>query len=106
MSLTGSFLLNGIIVLTLAVFLGVVLVWPRLTAGTPWHVAGRVVALALVNVLVLLTAATQLNAAYLFFAGWGDLRGAITGHLAQTSLHRGGAEKQAPNIAVRGARRR
>jgi pimeloyl-ACP methyl ester carboxylesterase len=102
MSLTGSFLLNGIIVLTLAVFLGVVLVWPRLTAGTPWHVAGRVVALAAVNVLVLLTAATQLNAAYLFFAGWGDLRGAFTGHLVQTSLHRGGAEKQAPNIAVRG----
>jgi hypothetical protein len=102
MSLTGPFLLDGIIVLTLVVFLGVVVVWPRLTPGTPWHVAGRVVALVLVNVLVLLTAATQLNAAYLFFAGWGDLRGAITGHLVQTSLHRGGAERQAPNIAVRG----
>lgn len=102
MSLTGPFFLDGLIVLTLVVFLGVVVVWPRLTAGTPWHVAGRVLALALVNVLVLLTAATQLNAAYLFFAGWGDLRGAITGHLVQTSLHRGGAEKQAPDIAVRG----
>ena len=35
MSLTGSFLLDGIIVLTLAVFLGVVLVWPRLTRRHP-----------------------------------------------------------------------
>ena len=102
MSLTGSFFLDGIIVLTLAAFVGVVLVWPRLTAQTPWHVGGRVVALVLVNLLVLLTAATQLNAAYLFFAGWGDLQGAITGHLAQTSLHRGGAESTAPNLAVRG----
>ena len=102
MSLTGPLFLDGIIVLTLAAFGGVVVVWPRLTPGTPWHVAGRVVALGLVNLLVLLAAATQLNAAYLFFAGWGDLRGAITGHLAQTSLHRGGDERQAPNIEVRG----
>src|SRR6476659_8677565 len=33
---------------------------------------------------------------------WGDLQGAITGHLAQTSLHRGGAESKAPNLAVWG----
>lgn len=102
MSLTGPFFLDGIIVLTLAAFLGLVVVWPRLTTGTPWHVAGRVVALGLVNLLVLLTAATQLNAAYLFFAGWGDLQGAMTGHLVKTSLHRGGAERQAANIRARG----
>ena len=102
MSLTGSFFLDAIIVLTLASFAALVVVWPRLTPATPLHVAGRVVALGAVNLLVLLTAATQLNAAYLFFAGWGDLRGAITGHVAQTSLHRGGAEAQAANIAVRG----
>ena len=102
MSLTGSFFLGGIVALTLAAFVGVVLVWPRLTAPTPWNVGGRVVALVLVNLLVLLTAATQLNAAYLFFAGWGDLQGAITGNLAQTSLHRGGAESKAPNLTVGG----
>ena len=35
--------------------------------------------LLLVNVLVLLTAATQLNAAFLFFADWTDLRNAFGG---------------------------
>jgi enterochelin esterase-like enzyme len=102
MSLTGPIFLNGIIVLTLAAFLAVIWIWPRLTAGTPWHVAGRVGALVLVNFLVLLTAATQLNANYLFFAGWADLKGALTGHVAQTSLHRGGAERTAPGISVAG----
>jgi pimeloyl-ACP methyl ester carboxylesterase len=102
MSLTGPFFLDGVVVLTLAVLLGVVVLWPRLAAGTPWHVAGRVVALGLANLLVLLTAATQLNATYLFFADWGDLQGAVTGHVVQTSLHRGGGEAQAPNIPVRG----
>jgi hypothetical protein len=101
-SLTGPFFLDGIIVVTLAAFVGVVVIWPRLTRRTPWHLAGRVGALALVNVLVLLTAATQLNAAYLFFASWGDLQGALTGHLVQTSLHRGGADAKAPNVKVRG----
>ncbi|MDH2416484.1 alpha/beta hydrolase-fold protein [Nocardioides sp. CER19] len=102
MSLTGSFFLDGIIVLTVVAFLAVIVLWPRLTRPTPWHVAGRVGALALVNLLVLLTAATQLNASYLFFAGWGDLRGAVTGHVAQTSLHRGGGERRAASIAVTG----
>ena len=96
MSLTGPIFLDGIVVLTLLAFLAVILVWPRLTPLTPWHVAGRAGALALVNFPVLLTAATQLNATYLFFAGWGDLRGAMTGHLAQTSLHRGGSSGRRP----------
>ncbi len=102
MSLTGSLFLGGIIALTVVVFGAVIVIWPRLTPGTPWHLAGRVAALLLVNVLVLLTAATQLNASYLFFATWGDLRGALTGHLTQTSLHRGGAETKAPDLAVHG----
>ena len=102
MSLTGPFFLDGIIALTMVAFFGLVAAWARLTSRTPWHVAGRVGALALVNALVLLTAATQLNAAYLFFAGWGDLQGAITGHVVQTGLDRGGAASQAPNISVRG----
>lgn len=102
MSLTGSFFLDGIVVLTVAAFAAVVWLWPRLSSRTPAHVAGRAGALAVVNVLVLLTAATQLNATYLFFAGWGDLQGALTGHLAQTSLHRGGGEHDAPNMPVAG----
>ena len=35
MSLTGSFFLDGIIVLTLVAFVGVVCVWPRLTPAPP-----------------------------------------------------------------------
>ncbi len=102
MSLTSSFFLDAVIALTIAAFLGLVVLWPRLTARTPWHVAGRVGALVLVNVLVLLTAATQLNSTFLFFAGWGDLQGALTGHLAQTGLDRGGAASHAPDLRVRG----
>ena len=102
MSLTGPIFLNGIIVLTIAAFVGVVLLWPRLTRRTPWHIAGRAGALLVVNLLVLLTAATQLNATYLFFASWADLQGALTGHMAQTALHRGGNEHQAPTLTVRG----
>lgn len=102
MSLTGPIFLDGIIVLTVAAFVAVILLWPRLTPPTPWHVAGRVGALALVNLLVLLTAATQMNATYLFFANWADLRGAVTGHLVETSLHRGASAPQPPNIPVTG----
>jgi enterochelin esterase-like enzyme len=102
MSLTGPIFLDGLLALTVAAFIGLVVLWPRLTSQTPWHIAGRLGALALLNGLVLLTAATQLNAAYIFFAGWGDLRGAITGHIMQTGLDRGGAATRAPNLAVRG----
>jgi pimeloyl-ACP methyl ester carboxylesterase len=102
MSLTGPVFLDGIIVLTVAVAAGLVWFWPRLAPPSPIHVAGRAAALVLVNVLVLLTAATQLNATYLFFAGWSDLRAAMTGSYAQTALHRGGAERRAPNSPATG----
>lgn len=102
MSLTGPLFLDGIVLLTVLAFVGLVLIWPRLTPRTPWHIAGRAGALALLNALVLLTAITQLNAAYLFFASWSDLQGAISGHISQTALDRGGAATQAPNIAVSG----
>ena len=102
-SLTGPLFLNGIIVLTGAAFLGIVVVWPRFTPQTPWCIAGRMAALLLVSLLVLLTAATQLNSAYLFFAGWSDLRGAITGHTTQTALDRGGAATRGQDRAVPGA---
>lgn len=102
MSLTGPIFLDGIVVLTVAAFVGVIVLWPRLTGRTPWHVAGRAAALLVVNVMVLLTAATQLNATYLFFASWADLGGALGGHLAQTALHRGGDERHAADVAVAG----
>ena len=102
MSLTGEVFLDGIVLLTLAAFVAVVAWWPRLARPTPWNVAGRVGALVVVNLLVLLCVASRLNASYLFFAGWGDLRSAMTGHIAQTSLHRGGVERDAADLPVRG----
>ena len=102
MTLTGAPFLDGVLAATIAAFVLLVVMWPRLTARTPLHIAGRVGALLLVNVLVLLSAATQMNAAYLFFAGWGDLQGALSGHLAQTGLDRGGNASKALHIAVKG----
>jgi enterochelin esterase-like enzyme len=102
MSLTGPIFLDGLIALSFVAFVGVVAIWPQLTQRTPWHIAGRVGALALLNGLVLLTAASQLNAAYLFYSSWSDLRTAYTGQVVQTSLHRGGADHRAPNLDVAG----
>ena len=67
------------------------------------HIAGRIGALLMVNLLVLLSAATQLNAAYLFFAGWSDLEGAVSGHIAQTGLDRGGSASKALRCSVASA---
>ena len=105
MSLTGPAFLDGIIALTVAAFVAVVVIWPHLTRRTPWHVAGRIGSLALVNVLVLLTAATQLNASFLFYTTWTDLVGSLSGHVPdQTTLHRGGDGRRAPSLHVAGAR--
>ena len=43
------------------------------------------------NVLVLLTAAVQLNDQFLFFSGWADLRGALAGTSPTVTLTGGGA---------------
>jgi enterochelin esterase-like enzyme len=102
MSLTGPAFLDGLVVLTAAAFVGVVAAWPRLSARTARHVAARVGALVLVNLLVLLTAASQLNAANLFFTSWADLRTAVSGHLVQTSVDRGGPQAGAPDQPVGG----
>jgi len=102
MSLTGPFFLDGIIVLTVVAFLALVLLWPRFTPQSPGYVLGRIGALALVNALVLLTAATQLNATYLFFSSWADLKGAVTGHLVVSSLDRGTDATRAASSPVRG----
>lgn len=59
--------------------------------------------LLLVNALVLLTAATQLNAQFLFFADWTDLRGAFGGSPTVTALSRGATASHAANRKVRGS---
>jgi len=75
MSLTGPMFLGTLVVLTVAAFAAVVLAWPSLgRQGVP-RVAGRIGMLLGLNGLVLLTAAAQLNAQFIFFADWTDLRG-------------------------------
>jgi enterochelin esterase-like enzyme len=99
-SLIGSAFLDLIVVLTVAAFAGLVVVWPRLHGRAPLVILSRAGLLLIVNLLVLLTAATQLNAQYLFFTSWGDLTGAAT---AATALSRGGQAAQAAQQTVNGS---
>lgn len=102
MSLTGTVFLTLVVLVTLASFALVVWLWPRLSGHTPGKIAGRVGMLVVVNLLVLLTAATQLNAYYLFFADWTDLQGAMTGKVTATPLNRGTTAATAMARKVRG----
>jgi hypothetical protein len=98
MSLTGPVFLGLVLVITVGAFVALVVLWPRLAGREVWHVAGRAGLLLGVNLLVLLTAATQLNAQFLFFADWSDLGGAFGGTafddeaLARLKRGRGGGE--------------
>jgi enterochelin esterase-like enzyme len=103
MSLTGALFLDTVIAITVLAFVLLIVGWHKLDGPGPRRVAGRVVAVLLVNLLVLLTAATQLNATYLFFASWGDIKGALTGHVAMTRLNRGATAASAANTRVTGS---
>ena len=102
MSLTGPLFLGAVGVITVVAFLAVVAYWPSMAGRGPGRVLGRAALLLTVNVLVLLTAATLLNAQFLFYADWTDLRGAFAGAPATTVLSRGGAAAQAASVAVPG----
>ncbi len=102
MSLTGSGFLFLVAALTVIAFVTLVVVWPALAGYGPGKVASRVGMLLLVNLLVLLTAATQVNAAFLFFADWTDLRGAFGGAPTVTAVARGGTAPRAASHAVAG----
>jgi len=104
MSLTGQPFAWLSVVLTLASFVGLVWAWPALGARRAVPVVVRAGALLMVNLLVLLTAAVQLNNQYLFYAGWTDLRGAALGGPDSSSrLHGGGTAQAAARAPVAGA---
>src|SRR5450631_4496256 len=88
MSLTGPLFLGAVVVCTIAAFVVLILRWPRLAGPGFGKIAARAGLLLTVNLLVLLTAVTQLNAQFLFFADWTDLRGAFGGTLTATALNR------------------
>jgi Putative esterase. len=95
MSLIGWVFLDAIAVVTVAAFVALVLLWPSLAGRSPGKVVARAGMLLGVNFLVLLTAATQLNAQFLFFADWTDLRGAFGGAPTSTALSRGATASHA-----------
>jgi len=102
MSLTGSLFLGAVAVVTVASFVVLVALWPSLAGRRTTTIAARAGMLLTVNALVLLTAATQLNAQFLFFADWTDLRGAFGGATTSTVLNRGIAATQATTRKVTG----
>ncbi len=104
MTLTGTSLLVLVALTAVAVFALLVAFWPRLAGATVGQVAARVVLLVLVNFLVLLTATVMLNDNYLFYASWGDLRGALTGTVNTTNLDRGASSAVPADTRVPGHR--
>jgi enterochelin esterase-like enzyme len=103
LSLTGGLFLGLVIVATIAAFVAVVVALPRFAGRQPTRIAARVGMLLGVNLLVLLTAATQLNAQFLFFADWTDLKGALGGTSTLTALSRGGSAASAASRTVAGS---
>jgi len=103
MSLTGPVFLGLVVVVTIAAFVALVLAWPSLAGRRPAKIAARAGILLGVNLLVLLTAVTQLNAEFLFFADWTDLRGAFSGTPTVTALTRGATAAEATSRTVGGA---
>jgi enterochelin esterase-like enzyme len=102
MSLTGPVFLGAVVVVTVAAFAALIILWPSLAGRRPTRIAARAGMLLVVNALVLLTAVTQLNAQFLFFADWTDLRGAFGGAPTSTALNRGATASHATTKKVGG----
>ena len=102
MSMTGSGFLLLVAVLTAVAIAVAVVSWSALAGSGLGKILGRLGVLLLINLLVLLTAAIQVNDQYLFFAGWSDLRGALTGTITKTTITRGGNASTAAQRHVAG----
>ena len=102
MSLTGWAFPTLLVVLAVASFVAVVVLWPRLAGTGAVAIAARAGSLAGVSGMLLLVAAVLLNAQYLFFADWTDLAGALGGGRTAASVSRGGSAADAAGRAVPG----
>jgi enterochelin esterase-like enzyme len=102
MELTGGLFGWLVGLLTAAGFVAVVVFWPVLAGRAPRRIVARVGLLVGVNLLVLLTAAVQLNNQFLFFADWADLAGALGGTTTTSALHRGASASKAAAVSVPG----
>ena len=103
MTLTGPVFLWSLGCATLLVFFLVVWHLPRVSGRGVRFALARALHLAVVNALVILTAAVALNRQFTFFADWTDLRGALSGSAPQTRTAVAGANAaQAARAAVGG----
>lgn len=102
MSLTGGLFLTLVTLCAIGAFVVLVVRWPSLAGRSPGRIVARAGMLVLVNALVLVTAATQLNARYLFYADWTDLQGAMNGTVIKTSVTRGANAAKAAGRSLPG----
>jgi hypothetical protein len=102
-SLTGTAFLVLVTATTVAAIAALVVGWPALAGARAARILTRAGLLLGVNALVLLTAAVQLNAQFLFFADWSDLMSAVGHGPAGTSVHRGGGAAAAAAQTVSGS---
>ncbi len=102
MTLTGDPFLTLVLLVTIAAVVTTVWLWPRWAGPGVRAVITRTVLVLGVNALVLLTAATQLNAQFLFYAGWADLGGAFGGATTSAALQRGGSASAATTLTPSG----
>lgn len=98
-SLTGPWLFGVALTVTVLAFAGLVWSWARWSGRGAPAVLARAGLLALVNMLVLLTAAIGMNDRFGFFADWNDLTGAF-GLASQGSPSTDGAGTGRPDAAA------
>ncbi len=102
MSMTSGAFLDLAVALTVVCVILAVASWSRLAGPGAAKILGRLGVLLVVNLMVLVTVATQVNDQYLFFAGWTDLKGALNGTITTTTISRGGAADAAARRHVPG----
>ena len=87
MTLTGNWLLALLIVLVLAAFTGVILLWRRLSGKTWKHVVGRVGVLGAAQLALVLVLAAFCNDYFGFYSSWHDLLGFASQAVNQNQPH-------------------
>jgi hypothetical protein len=75
MGLTSETAVFGTAALAAACVVLVVLLWPRLAGRGSWQVLGRLAAVGITQVTIVVALACWLNSSYQFFGSWGELLG-------------------------------
>jgi hypothetical protein len=101
-SLTGAVFLGLVVTVTVALFVGGVVVMPRITPRGARSVVARAGVMLVVNLLVLLSATVALNDQFVFFADWTDLHGALFGGQVAAKTQAGAPASQAANAPLSG----